>query len=66
MTEVLYVRTKAGRIHNAAVVHDRVLTDEACNLDDAAGELEVLTALPVDVDEAALCDRCFKRPEGSA
>lgn len=63
---VTYVRTKAGRIHKVAIVSDRVLVDEACNLDDAPGTEEVLTRLPVDAAEDAFCGRCFPRPEGEA
>ena len=61
-TETLFVRTKAGRIHNAARVGDQVLTDESCNVDDAAGDTEVLTAIPADVAFEALCRRCFPVP----
>lgn len=59
---MIYVRTRSGRIHRAAIVHDRVLVDEACNLDDAPGEEEVLTAIPEAADEAAFCGRCFADP----
>ena len=60
--DAIYVRTKAGRIHKAAVIDDHVLTDEACNLDDAPGTEEVLTRLPEEADTEAYCDRCFPGP----
>ena len=61
--ELVFLRTPAGRIHKAAIVDDRArMTDEACNLDDVAGDPEVLTQLPVDVAEEALCRRCFPPP----
>ena len=56
---VVYPRTKAGRIHLGALVNDEVKVSEGCNLDDAAGESEILTELPVDVPLEALCKRCF-------
>lgn len=62
MSDVIYVRTKAGRIHKAALVDDRPFTDEACNLDDAPGTEEVLTAVPEDTEHTALCGRCFPPP----
>lgn len=63
MTDLVFLRTPAGRFHKAAIVNDRArLTDEACNLDDVAGDPEVLTALPPDVSEEALCRRCFPTP----
>lgn len=60
----VYVVTRAGRIHRAAIVNDRTLTDEACNLDDAAGDLTVATELPESASPETCCDRCF--PEGPA
>jgi hypothetical protein len=61
-----YVRTASGRIHKVAIVEDRVLVDERCNLDDAPGTEEVLTQLPEDVDEDAFCGHCFPRAEDQA
>jgi hypothetical protein len=60
--DVIYVRTKAGRIHKAALVNDRPFTDEACNLDEAPGAEEVLTQIPEDVEFHRLCQRCFPVP----
>jgi hypothetical protein len=62
----VYVRTKAGRVHQAAVVNDRVLVDEACNLDQAPGPEEVLTQLPEDLEPEAFCRRCFPPREDGA
>lgn len=62
MSEV-FLRTSKGRLHKGVVRDDRVLTDEACNLDDADGPETILTEIPEDADEAAYCSRCFPRPE---
>lgn len=55
---VIYVVTKAGRIHRGAVVGDQVLTDEACNLDDAEART-IWTELPEFASDATMCDRCL-------
>lgn len=61
-TEVVYLRTRKGRIHKAAILEDRPLVDEACNLDDAPGTEEILTRIPEDTEPEAFCGRCFPEP----
>ena len=62
----VYVRTKAGRVHLGAIVNDDLKVSEACNLDDARGELEVLGSdPPTDVDLDLLCARCFSTSDDS-
>lgn len=56
---LVYLRTKAGRIHRGTLDVDRVLVDERCGLDQAPGAEERLDALPEDVEPAALCGFCF-------
>lgn len=69
MSDLVLIRTKAGRIHRAFEVDGRRLTDEACNVDDAKGEIAVITFREVeDAAESDLCERCFLRdvPEPAA
>lgn len=56
--QAIYLRTKAGRVHRGAIVADRVMASEACNLDDAPGTEEVLTSLE-NIEATAFCGRCF-------
>lgn len=62
MTEVVYLRTAKGRIHKAAILDDRPLVAEECNLDDAPGTEEVLTRIPEDAELEAFCGHCFPEP----
>lgn len=62
-TKAAYITTKAGRVHKAVLQDDRVLTDEACNLDDAEGRT-VSFELPEHAEPGTLCGRCFAEREG--
>jgi hypothetical protein len=60
MRDVVYIRTKAGRIHKAVKLEGRRLTDEACNLDDARGSEPELTFADLEAaDPGSLCQRCW-------
>jgi hypothetical protein len=58
--EIVYLRTKAGRIHKAALIDGLLLTHEADNLDDAKREdritAEQFAAAPLE----SRCRRCFR------
>lgn len=60
---IVYLRTKAGQLHRGTPDGDRVLSDERCNLDDAPGAEEVLTAIPEDAEPEAFCRWCFPRED---
>lgn len=49
---------KEGKYHRGTISHDRLLTDEACNLDDAASR-SYSTVIPDGTPAAMLCERCF-------
>jgi hypothetical protein len=53
------LRTAAGRYHEGYQRRGRLLTDEACNLDESPAEV-VIGSLE-DAEPDALCERCFPR-----
>jgi hypothetical protein len=57
---VVFLETKAGRIHKAVRLDGERYTNEACNLDDAVGGERELTFAELErADADALCRRCW-------
>lgn len=58
--ELKAVRTRAGVIHEVAIVRGDRLDRGQCNLDDVAGGLEEVSQGEVEAAEpAALCGHCY-------
>jgi hypothetical protein len=58
--KVVFVRTKAGRIHKATRLDGRLLTDEGDNLDDANGQKHEITFAELEhASPSDLCQRCW-------
>lgn len=53
------VVTDAGEYHAGVMRGDRLLTDEACNLDDAEGRRIAEDGIPDGTPLAHVCRRCF-------
>lgn len=52
------VVTDAGEYHAGVMRDGRLLTDEACNLDDATGR-RVVDAIPDGTPAVHVCRRCY-------
>jgi hypothetical protein len=64
---VVFVETKAGRIHKAVRLDGQRYTNEECNLDDAVGGERELTFAELErADGDALCRRCWPPATESA
>lgn len=62
-THEIFLRDRSsGRIHAAARRGDRVLTDEADNLDAAGDRDEVDADVVANAEPGDLCERCFPKP----
>ena len=60
MPEIVYVRTRRGRIHKMAQEGRVRMSAEGCNLDALRGNGAALDAEAVaNADPSALCRRCF-------
>jgi hypothetical protein len=64
---IVYVRTKAGRIHKADQADGVRRVDERCNLDDAPGREEEITLMDLErAQPRDLCGFCWPAVKADA